>query len=200
MKNFLQAVRLLLVDMVSTIVFLVAYLWTHDTILSASLGMALGLGQIGLQFFRGKTIHSMEWLSLCLIVASGTASILTRDPRFVLFKPSVLYAIAGFVMLRPGWLNRYLPAIATAVAADIGVIMGFVWAGLMFVSAALNAVVAITCSVPTWAIVMPVFGIVSKVAVFLCTFAAIRLTAGRRIHALPAAERDALLAATGARP
>jgi intracellular septation protein len=67
----------------------------------------------------------------------------------------------------------------------------------MFVSAALNGFVALTWSVETWAIVMPVFGIVSKVAVFVSGFAAIRLTAARRIRAMPAVEREALLNATG---
>jgi intracellular septation protein len=199
MRDFLKAARLLLLDLASTVLFLVLFLVTHNTILSVSLGMALGLTQIGIQFVRRKPIDTMEWLSLFLIIAAGTATLLTDDPRFVLFKPSVIYVIVGVVLLKPGWMNRYLPAIARAVASDVGVIVGFVWAGLMFVSAAVNAFVALAWSVPTWAMVMPVFGIVSKVVVFLSGFAAIRLTAGRRIGAMPALERDALLASTGYR-
>jgi intracellular septation protein len=199
MRDFLKAARLLLLDLASTVLFLVLFLVTHNTILSVSLGMALGLTQIGIQFVRRKPIDTMEWLSLFLIIAAGTATLLTDDPRFVLFKPSVIYVIVGVVLLKPGWMNRYLPAIARAVASDVGVIVGFVWAGLMFVSAAVNAFVALAWSVPTWAMVMPVFGIVSKVVVFLSGFATIRLTAGRRIGAMPALERDALLASTGYR-
>ncbi|MFB9269046.1 hypothetical protein ACFFWD_39050 [Bradyrhizobium erythrophlei] len=75
--------------------------------------------------------------------------------------------------------------------------MGYAWAGLMFVSAAVNAFVALTSSVATWAMVMPIFGIVSKVVVFLAGFAAMRLTARRRIRVMPALQRDALPAATG---
>src|SRR6266700_6642478 len=136
MRDFLKAVRLLLLDMASTVLFLVVFLVTHNTILSVSLGMALGLTQIGIQFVRRKPIDTMEWLSLFLIVAAGTATLLTDDPRFVLFKPSAIYAIVGVVLLKPGWMNRYLPAIARAVTSDVGVIVGFVWAALMFVSAA----------------------------------------------------------------
>jgi intracellular septation protein A len=51
----------------------------------------------------------MELLSLFLVIAAGTATLLTNDPRFVLFKPSVIYVIVGVVMLKPGWMNRYLP-------------------------------------------------------------------------------------------
>jgi intracellular septation protein A len=139
----------------------------------------------------------MEWLSLFLVIAAGTATLLTDDPRFMLFKPSVIYVIVGIVMLKAGWMNRYLPAIARAVASDVAVIVGFVWAGLMFVSAAVNAFVAIAWSVPTWAMIMPIFGIVSKLAVFVSGFLAIRLTVVRRIRAMPANEREALLSSTG---
>jgi intracellular septation protein len=136
----------------------------------------------------------MEWLSLFLVVAAGTATLLTHDPRFVLLKPSVIYTIVGAVMLKPGWLNRYLADIAKVVVPDVAVAVGSAWAGLMFVSAAVNAFVALTCDVATWALVMPIFGVVSKVAAFLAGFAAMRIIARRRVRVMPAAERDALLA------
>lgn len=199
MRDFLQAARLLLRDLASTIFFLVLYLLTHNTILSVGLGIALGVVQVGSQFVRGKSIGTMEWLSLFLLIAAGTATLLTNDPRFVLFKPSVIYAIAGVVMLKPGWLNRYVPAIVREVAPDVATAVGFAWAGLMFVSAAVNGFVAITQSVAMWAMVMPMFGIVSKLVVFLGGYAAIRIVAGRRLRAMPALERDALLIATGRR-
>jgi len=197
MKDFLNAARLLLLDLASTLFFLVVYLLTHNTILAVGLGIALGLAQIGMQFIRRRPIHAMEWLSLVLIIAAGIATLLTHDPRFVLFKPSIIYAIVGGVMCKPGWLNRYLPDIARTVVPDVATIVGFAWAGLMFVSAAVNAFVALTCSLETWALIMPIYGIVSKVVVFLAGFAAIRLTAQRRIRAMPAPERDALLVAAG---
>ncbi|HLG84418.1 MAG TPA: septation protein IspZ [Bradyrhizobium sp.] len=197
MKDFLQAAKLLLLDLASTLFFLALFLLTHNVILSVGLGMALGATQIGIQMVRRKPIHVMEWLSLFLVVAAGTATLLTDDPRFVLFKPSVIYLVVGCVMLKAGWLNRYLPEIARAVAPDVAVIVGFVWAGLMFVSAAVNAVVALACSLSTWAMVMPLYGIVSKLVVFGGGFLALRLTVIRRLRAMPADEREVLLVATG---
>lgn len=199
MKDFLNAVKLLAVDLASTLFFLALFLLTHNTILSVSLGMALGVVQIGIRFIRRKPIGAVGWLSLVLIIAAGTTTLLTKDPRFMLFKPSVLYAIAGAVMLKPGWMHRYMPAIAKALVADVAVVYGFVWAGLMFVSAAVNAFVALTCTITTWAFTMPIFGIVSKVAVFLGGYAAMHVIAVRRVRAMPAFERDALLASTGRR-
>jgi intracellular septation protein A len=197
MRDFLKAAKLLLLDMASTIVFLILFLLTHNTIFSAGLGMALGLTHIGTQFLRRKPIDTMEWLSLFLVVAAGTATLLTDDPRFVLFKPSVIYAIVGVVILKPGWMNRYLPAIAKAVVPDVAAVVGFVWAGLMFVSAAVNAFVALTCSLATWTLVMPIFGVASKVAVSLSGFAAMRVIGGRRVRAMPDLERDAPLVSIG---
>ena len=197
MKDLLKAAKFLVLDLASTLFFLAVFLLTHNTILSVGLGIAFGLAQIGTQFIRGKPIATMEWLSLFLIVATGTATLLTDDPRFVLFKPSVIYVIVGTVMLKPGWLNRYLPDIVKTVSPDVATAVGFLWAALMFVSAAVNAFVALTRSVAEWALVMPTYGIVSKVAVFLIGFAAIRLMTRRRVRAMAEPERDALLASTG---
>jgi intracellular septation protein A len=197
MKDFLNAVRLLLLDLASTLVFLVLFLLTHNTVLAVGLGVAFGVAQIGIQIVRGKRIEAMEWLSLFLVVAAGSATLLTHDPRFVLFKPSVIYAIVGVVMLKPGWLNRYLPDIARTVMPDVAVVVGYTWSALMFISAVVNGFVALTCDVATWAMVMPTYGIVSKVAVFLGGFAAMRIIGRRRITAMPAPERDALLASVG---
>ncbi|MGL9623751.1 septation protein IspZ [Bradyrhizobium sp. U531] len=195
--GFLRAAKFLLLDLASTIVFLGLYLLTHNTVLSVALGSALGVIQIASQLVRRRPVHSMEWLSLFLVVAAGSATIITDDPRFLLFKPSVIYVIVGIVMLKAGWMVRYLPAVAKAVSSDVAIVVGYSWAALMFVSAAVNALVATTCTVQTWAMVMPVFGIISKVAIFVGGFLAIRLTTIRRIRKMPADEREVLLAATG---
>ena len=199
MRDFFNAVKLLAVDLASTLFFLALFFLTNNTVLAVGLGMALGIAQIGTQFIRRKPIGAVGWLSLVLIIASGSTTLFTNDPRFMLFKPSVFYAMAGFVMLKPGWMHRYMPAIAKALVADVAVVYGFVWAGLMFVSAAVNAFVALTCSIATWAFTMPIFGIVSKVAVFLGGYAAMHIIAARRVRAMPAFERDALLVSTGRR-
>src|ERR1700750_651848 len=127
MRDFLNAAKLLLLDLASTLFFLLVFLLTHNTVLAVGLGIALGIVQIGTRFVRGKPIETMEWLSLFLIVAAGTATLLTDDPRFVQFKPSAIYAIVGVVMLKRGWMNRYLPDIAKAVVPDVAMVVGFVW-------------------------------------------------------------------------
>src|SRR3984893_3907397 len=179
MKNLFEAGKLLLLDMASTFFFLVLYLLTHNVTLSVVLGMALGAAQIGWQFVRKAPIDTMQWLSLFLVLGAGAATLLTDDPRFVMIKPTVIYCIVGIVMLKPGWMNRYLPPIAMEVVPDIAVIFGYVWAGLMFFSACLNLIVALNFSVVTWSAFMSVYAIVSKLLLFLIGFATTR-TIGRR--------------------
>jgi intracellular septation protein len=195
MRNLLHAAKLLLLDLTSTIVFLAAYMVSNNIPMSVALGMALGIVQISMQFARKKPIETMEWLSLFLVVASGTAALITSDPRFVMLKPSAIYMIVGVVMLRPGWINRYLPPLANAVVPDLAIIVDFLWAGLMFASAAVNVFVALNYSVATWAWFMPVFGIVSKIVLLLVSFGMMRMIGRRRFAAMPDSERERLTAA-----
>ena len=112
MRNLLSAGRVLALDLASTILFLAVYLLTDNLFLAVGLGMALGVAQIAWQYRRKHPIGSLQWLSVVLVLASGTATFLTHDPTFVMLKPSVIYCIVGAYMLRPGWMNRYLPPIA----------------------------------------------------------------------------------------
>jgi hypothetical protein len=77
-------------------------------------------------------------------------------------------------------MNRYLPPIAIALVPDIAVIFGYVWSGLMFFSAVLNMIVALNFSVVTWSVAMAIYGIVSKVALFLIAYATMRVVGRRR--------------------
>src|SRR5690242_14245351 len=140
MKMLFDSGKFLLLDMASTIFFLVLYLITKNIPLSIVLGMLLGIGQIGWQYYRQKPIDTMQWLSLFLVVTSGTTALITNDPRFVMVKPSIIYLIVAIVMLKPGWMNRYLPAIAIEKVPDVAMTFGYVWSGLMFFSAILNLV------------------------------------------------------------
>ena len=180
MRNLFDAGKMLLLDMAATLFFLVLYLLTHNVVLSVVLGMALGTAQIGWQLARGKPIDTMQWMSLFLVLGAGTATLMTDDLRFVMMKPSVIYLVAGVVMLKRGWMNRYLPPVARELVPDIAVIFGYAWSGLMFFSAALNLVVAFNFNVVTWSATMSIWGLASKAAMFLVGYAVMRSVAVAR--------------------
>ncbi len=185
MRDVFAAAKLLLLDLASTVFFLVVFLLTKNIPLSVVLGVALGIGQIVFEFVRKRPIDTMQWLSLFLVVGAGTATLITNDPRFVMVKPSLIYLVVGVVMLKPGWMNRYLPPVAKELVPDVAFIFGFIWSGLMFFSAALNLVVVLNFSVATWASFMSVYGIVSKLGLFLIQYAVMRYVGIRRRRAVP---------------
>jgi intracellular septation protein len=175
MKNLATSATLLLLDLASTFVFLAVVLISGEPVLAIIAGMAFGVAQIGWEFLGRRPIGTIQWLSLALVLGFGGVSLLTGDPRFVMIKPSLIYGIIGLVMLKPGWINRYLPPIALAAVPDVVFIFGYVWAGLMFVSAALNVVLALSLSPVAWAQAMSIYGVASKVALFLIQYATMRL-------------------------
>ena len=183
MQDLMRSARLLASDLASTILFLVVLLITKDVLLAVALGIGLGVAQIGWLIARRKPIDSMQWLSIGLVVVSGAATMLTNDARFVMLKPSVVYCVAGAFMLRPGWMNRYLPPIAIQVVPDVVHAFGFIWAGLMFASAALNLVLVQTLDPLTWSAAISAWGIASKIVLFLIQYAAMRLIGRRRRQA-----------------
>ena len=182
MANLMHSARLLVTDLASTILFLVILLITKDLMLAVGLGVGLGIVQIAWMKLRRQPIDTMQWLSIGLVVVSGIATMLTSDPRFVMLKPSVIYCIVGLVMLRRGWMNRYLPERAAPVA-DVATTFGYAWAGLMFASAALNIALALALDAKSWAAVMSVWGIASKIGLFLVQYAVMTAVGKRRAAA-----------------
>lgn len=187
MRNLFQASKILLLDLASTVLFLAVYALTGNLFLAVGLGMALGIVQIGWQLVQKQPVEALQWLSLVIIFASGTATFLTDDPLFVMMKPSIIYVIVGLVMLKRGWMTRYLPPIARATVPDLAITFGYVWAGMMFFSAVLNIVLALTLDVAAWAAVKSVWAIGSKIGLFGIQYAIMKSTGMRRARAMMAA-------------
>jgi intracellular septation protein len=193
MKTLLQSASVLVADLASTFVFLAVLLLSahfpaairaQAVPIGIALGIAFGIGQIVWEYARKKPIGAIQWVSLFLVIAFGGASLITHDPRFVMVKPSLIYVIVGVVMLKPGWMNRYLPPEALQYVPDLGVAFGFVWAGLMFLSAILNlGAVLLHLNVIEWAAFMSIYAIASKAGLFLIQYATMRFVGVRRYRA-----------------
>jgi intracellular septation protein len=182
MKNLFAAGRFLLQDLASTLLFFILYVITDNLLLSVGIGMALGVAQIVWALARRQTIGTMQWMSVVLVLASGAATLLTHDARFVMLKPSIIYSIVGAVMMRRGWMTRYLPPRAESVK-DVATSFGYAWAVLMFFSAALNLALALSLEAKACAAIMFTWGIASKLALFLIQYA-VMTSIGKRRAAL----------------
>jgi len=186
MKSLLRAGQFLALDMASTLALVVVLNLTHNIPLAAGIGIAIALGQVGFDLLRRKPVHALLWLSLVVVVGSGAATLFTQDARFIMIKPSVISVFFGLTMLKPGWMDRYLPKEAIEIVPDIAVIFGYVWAGSMFVAAALNIVLALRLDPVTWASAMSIYHTASMIGLFLIQYATMRFIGVRRRRAAEA--------------
>src|SRR5215510_10531342 len=137
----------LLSDFLSAIVFLVLYLLTDSVTLATSIAIAVGLAQFAYLKWRARPIDAMQWLAIVLVLGLGAATLISQDSRFIMLKPSLVHWAVGAVMLRPGWMIRYLPPIARDhIARPVLVAAGYAWAGLMLLLGVANVIVALSLS------------------------------------------------------
>jgi intracellular septation protein A len=170
-------------DFLSTIVFLIAYLSTGNLYLAVVLAIVVGIGQFVLLKRRGRTPDVMGWLSLGLAMALGAATLITSDSRFIMAKPSVIHFAIGVVMLRRGWMARYMPEIVKQnVPERVLIGFGYAWAALMFVLGTLNLYVAARYSVEVWAWFISVVAVGAKVAAFLIQYGALQIMIRRNMR------------------
>jgi intracellular septation protein A len=180
MRGLVAVGRALLEDLASTLLFLAVYALSRNVVLSVCLGIALAGAQIGWRLLYRQRVDALQWVSLAVIIMSGSATLLTHNPVFVMLKPTAIYILVGSAMLQRGWMLRYLPPRAMELVPDLAIGFGYVWAGLMFFSAALNLVLATHTSLLVWGSMMSVWGIASKAALSFLQYGVMRFIGKRR--------------------
>ncbi|THD61750.1 septation protein IspZ [Phenylobacterium sp.] len=182
MKDLLFAVRPLLSDFFPTIVFAVLMALHVDVAVATGAALLIGVGQVLVQKALKRPVELLQWASLGLVVLFGTLGILTNDPRFLMIKPTIIYFAIGVVMLRRGWMIRYLPADAVEHVADLQIGWGYAWSALMFVTGVANGLIA--WSLPAdWPAFIAVAPLASKGLMFAVHFGSVRYIGYRRQRA-----------------
>lgn len=185
------ALRQLLSDFLSAIVFLVVYGLSDNIYLATAAAVGVATAQVAIMKARGRPIDAMQWLVLGLVLVLGAATFITSDSRFIMVKPSIIHCAVGAVMLRRGWMIRYLPPIARDnLPESVMVTAGYAWAALMFVLGLVNLIIATGFSFRVWAWFITFGAIGAKVAAFLIQYAVFRTIIGRKLRA--AAQQQAL--------
>jgi intracellular septation protein A len=188
MKIFLQAARPLLSDLLATLVFAGMLAATHDARAAAGLALASGLVQLAWSWRAGRAIGALQWVSLGLVVVFGAMTFVTRDARFMMFKPTLIYAIVAGAMLERGWMLRYIPPEGLAhIPEPLVVRWGYAWAALMALTAGLNAAIAGLGGFAAWTLFISVFPLASKATLFLVQYAHLHHAAVRRARQARAA-------------
>src|SRR4030081_3881798 len=162
-------------DFLSTIVFLAIYLATDNVILATSVAIAGAVGQVIYSRVKGRTLGYMTWASLGLGIVLGGAPLLTPAPRFVLAKPAIAHSAIGTIMLKRGWMLRYMPPIVTDTVPEYVTVAGYAWAALMFALGLGTIAVASTGDLKLWAIYVSVVLLGAKLAAFAVQYVAFRV-------------------------
>ncbi|MCC8982377.1 inner membrane-spanning protein YciB [Bradyrhizobium acaciae] len=170
-------------DFLSTIVFLVIYLATDNVLIATGVAIAGAIAQVAYARVKGQALGYMTWASLGLVIVLGGATLVTNDPRFVLAKPAIGHIAIGAIMLKRGWMLRYLPPIVTETIPEYATLAGYAWAGLMFVLAAGTIAVAATGDMKLWAFYVSVVLLGAKIAAFAIQYVAFRFLVGNRLRA-----------------
>ena len=170
-------------DFLSTIVFIALYLITGNVVLATGVAIAGAVVQLIHARIRGLQLGFMTYASLALVIVLGSATLLTDDPRFVLAKPSIAHFAIGAIMLKRGWMLRYVPPVVAQTIPEYVTFAGYAWAVLMIALGAGTIAVALTGDMKLWAIYVSVVAIGAKVAAFAVQYVAFRLLIISRVRA-----------------
>ena len=170
-------------DFFSTILFIAIYLATDNVLLATGVAIAGAIAQVIYSRVKGKELGYMTWASLALVIVLGSATLLTHDPRFVLAKPAIGHFAIGAIMLKRGWMLRYLPPIVTQTIPEYATFAGYAWAALMFVLGAGTIGIAMTGDMKLWTFYVTVVLVGAKIAAFAIQYIAFRILVGSRLRA-----------------
>jgi len=170
-------------DFLSTIIFLVIYLASGNIVLATSVAIAGAIVQVALARIRGRELSFMTYASLALVIVLGAVTLLTKDPRFVLAKPSIAHFAIGTIMLKRGWMLRYVPPIVAETIPEYVTIAGYSWAALMFLLGAGTIAVAATGDLWLWGIYVSVVAVGAKVLAFAVQYVVFRVLITNRLRA-----------------
>lgn len=175
-------------DFLTAIVFVGVYLATGNLALAVGVAVALGILQFVYLRWRGRAIDLIQYLSIGLVILLGATSLLLDDPRFVLLKPSAVHFAIAAVMLRSGWMSRYMPPIVTHnVPGRVLTASGYAWAALMVALGLINIYVAMASSIEAWVWWISVWAIGVKIAALVLQFVVFRVLVRRNLRTEPQA-------------
>jgi intracellular septation protein A len=184
-KSFLTAARPFIIDSLGVIFFAGLLALGVTPAAAAAIGLSITVGHIAFLKLSRRPVAALQWTVLVLVLASGLATFFTGDARFIMIKGSVIYAAIGFVLLKRGWMLRYLPAHVAAELEDVTTIFGFTWSGLMFATAAANLWLAVYYPA-LWPLFVSVVPFGSKILLFLVQFFVTRRMYRTRTSGRPA--------------
>jgi intracellular septation protein len=177
-----QALRQLLSDFLSAFLFVAVYALSGNLVVAAGIAVAAGIGRFVFLKIKRHRVDPMQWVSLALVVVLGGATMLTQNPRFLMVKPTIVHLAVATVMMRRGWMLRYLPEIVSQNVPESTIVAaGYSWAALLAALGLTNLVIALNFDFVTWAWFISFGSVGAKLTAFLLQYAVFRAIIRQRL-------------------
>jgi intracellular septation protein len=177
-----QALQQLANDFLSAILFLAVYAISGNLVAAAAIAVAAAIAQFVHYRLTRRRIEPMQWLSLTLVVVLGGATMLTQSPRFLMVKPTIVHFAVAAVMLKRGWMIRYLPEIVVRNVPEATIVAaGYAWSALLAALGLANLIIALNFDFTTWVWFISFGSVGAKLTAFLLQYAVFRAIIRQRL-------------------
>ncbi|KLT72423.1 intracellular septation protein A [Neisseria arctica] len=145
----------ILSDFIAVILFFTTYILTKNIIWATAVAVVIGVLQAAFTWMKYKKLDTMQWVSLILIVVFGGATIIFKNPRFIMWKPTLLFwfgmlALASSHLLGKNGLKALMGK-ELSLSDSVWQKLTYAWLTFLFIMGVINLIVAYTFSEEVWA-------------------------------------------------
>jgi intracellular septation protein len=144
----------MVLDFLPILLFFIAYK-SFDIYIATAVLMAATVVQMGLVYLMDRKLQLMHQVTLVLILAFGSLTLVLHDDTFIKWKPTLLYSGLAIGLALALWVFKksYLKLLLGAhlqLPDPVWMRLNVAWIAYSLFMASLNAYVAIYYSTDTW--------------------------------------------------
>jgi intracellular septation protein len=152
------------------ILFFVAYKF-YDIYVATSVVIVATLLQVSYSWFKHKSVRTMQWITLALLIVMGSATLYLHDEQFIKWKLSIVEWLFGLVFLGSQFIGKK-PIVERMLSGSL-TLPGAIWKRLnlmwaiFFISVGfINVYVMYNYTTDDW-VTFKTFGVPGLMVVFI---------------------------------
>lgn len=159
-----------LFDFFPILLFFVAYK-TYDIYVATATAIVATFVQVGWVWFRQRRVEKMHVITLAIIVLFGGATLILKDPVFIMWKPTIAYwlfaaTFLGSHLIGDKVLIERMMGHAIQATRRIWTRLNLAWALFFIAMGFVNLYVAYNYDEPTW-VNFKLFGLLGLTVLFV---------------------------------
>jgi len=142
-------------DLFPVILFFAVYSWSKDIYLATMVIIPATIAQVIFARIKFGKVDAMLWVSLVLILVMGGLTLWLHDPRFIKWKPTLLYWLFALVFLLAPYLAqrnliRLMLGKELKLPDTVWMQLNLMWVAFFALMGGLNIYVAQNYDESTW--------------------------------------------------